>query len=540
MVQELVAEETSRYHTEVGLLDETSHYGRLALLVGHNKQVLELGCSTGYFSNALTKQFGCTVTGVEIDKGAAQEASKVCQRVICGDLDKPELLSVLHDSSFDVVVLSDVLEHLRDPHGLLMEIKRLLKPSGYIVASIPHVGHGSIRLSLLSGQFPYRRMGLLDDTHLKFFDRIELENLFHQSGYELSEVNRNRWSIFDSEVGSRVGYVPKAVSDLLKSDAESDTYQFIVKASVRKQPANLKGSLDFVIFETANQPLNDRVKNYLSQLNLAGLNTKYHAVRANGQVETFIELPLEQFEFGNHDFRTFRYTFAGDGDFSPESAGTRPSFHLNKGQILNQLKSNLTGDYVFITDTQHLPTIDCIEELVIFANANVPGVIAATPEVYLTGSPYKKSAGVISWSPFECTLMSRSILETAVDATLSSPAQEADFCWQLAQKGLDTVQVPSAKSFSFGLRTNDNQARELLDAIRLRLQWKSNRAAIGFIKNNIVANQSLSLSQKASLLMQIALSAPVWLAGQRTIKVPGKIGFYGPGSVYCGNSPQAQ
>lgn len=545
MVQQLTKDiETSRYHTEVGLLDKTSHYGRLALLVGQNKQVLELGCSTGYFSNALSNQFGCTVTGVELDANAAQEAEKYCKRVIQGDLDKPELLSILPDNSFDVIVMSDVLEHLRDPHQLLMAIKRLLKPSGYLVASIPHVGHGSVRLSLLSGQFPYRRMGLLDDTHLRFFDRIELENLFHQSGYQLSEVNRNRWSMFDSEVGSRVGYIPQKVSDLLQTDPEADTYQFIVKAHLRKanEPVRLTdtSSVDFVIFETANQPLNDRLKNYLSQLELTGAKVKYHVVRSNGgALESYSHLPLEQFEFGNHDFRTFRYVHSGTMDQQQgQSNNTRALTQINKGQTLNTLKENFKSQYIFVTDTQHLPTTDCLPQLIEYANNNAQcGIVAATPEVYAFGAPYRSSTGNISWAPFQCVLIKRSVFEntTKINAKLSSPSQETDFCWQLGQKGIEIAQISSSQYFSYGISIEQkSKAQQAADAVQFRLLWKSARAALSFIKNNILNDPELSLFQKTTVLAKILSSCPSYLTNQQNISVPGKIGFYGPGSIYCG------
>lgn len=536
--------DSSRYHTEIESLDETSHYGRLALLVGRNKRVLELGCSTGFFSKALKHQFGCAVIGVEIDPKAAKEAEAFCERVIVGNLDNHQLLSDLADSTFDAIVLSDVLEHLLDPSGLLSSIKRLLKPSGYLVASIPHIGHGSVRLSLLSGQFPYRRMGLLDDTHVRFFDRIELENLFQQAGYQASEVNRNRWSMHDTEVGSRVGYIPTSICKLLQTDSEAETYQFIVKAkalpeqiqSSTKQTTNL----DFIIFEMPNQPLNDRLKKYLSDLDLSNMTVKYHIVPANGpDVVSLSSLPIERFEFGNHDFRTFRYVSSGDADrLQPETKNANFPLPVNKGQVINRLKDDLSGEYIFVTDTQHLPTTDCIYQLISYANAHPQsGIISATPEVYSLGAPYTRAAGNISWSPFECALIRRSVFSTIseINADLSSPLQETDFCWQLGQKGIDTIQAATARFFSFGLTTDDNLIKKLVDSIQFRFLWKSPRATVGFIKNNVLKNPELSNVQKSTVMLQALSSFASCLSKQRTIQIPGKIGFYGPGSIYCGH-----
>lgn len=544
-----MTEETSRYHTKIGLLDNSTHYGRVAKMVGHGKQVLELGCSTGYFSGALSKQFGCTVTGVELDANAAREAEKYCREVIQADLDQTGVLQAFPDAIFDVIVCSDVLEHLRNPNQLLVDLKRVLKPDGYIVASIPHVGHGSIRLSLLAGQFPYRRMGLLDDTHLRFFDRMELQQLFVKAGYDLFEVNRNRWSIFDNEIGSRVGAYPADVVSAINSDPEADTYQFIVKAKVnngtKTSAVSNKTSVDFVIFQTPGQPLNDKVYAYLDGLDLSKVAPKFHLVGSSDtDPQSVASIPIEQFEFGNHDFRTFRFVSCGGADLlDRQGNSTQPSLPINKGAVLNKLLPQLQGEFVFITDAQSLPTTDCLSCLIDYARGDEKCAVAvASPEIFGVGMPYCLNGGSISWAPFTCVLLRRSHWDKVggVDVALVSPAQEVDFCWRLRQAGLTTAQVDKARFFTFGISSwNDHvlKLKQLHDAAKLILVWGSLRVFAGFLKNAVLADPDLSSDEKSSLVCQMLFMAPQLLAQRKSVTEAGVVGFYGPGHRYCGISP---
>jgi len=124
-------------------------------MVGSNKNVLDVGCATGYLAKTL-KAFGNTVTGLEYDPEAAERARQFADKVVVADLDHSDLTDVLAGETFDVIVFGDVLEHLRDPLPPLRQARSLLAPGGYIVISIPNVAHGDVRMSLLLGRFTYR------------------------------------------------------------------------------------------------------------------------------------------------------------------------------------------------------------------------------------------------------------------------------------------------------------------------------------------------------------------------------------------------
>ena len=218
-------------HSEEAL-GENNSLVKMLSFIGTDKKVIDFGCASGYFSELLTKK-GCIVTGVEINPEAAKLAEQYCQKVIVADLDFVSLQEILPNEDFDVAIFGDVLEHLRNPWQILKETKSLLKPDGYVVASIPNIAHGSIRLALLQGKFEYSELGILDNTHLRFFTKKTVEDLFDKSGYLIELTDRTILPIFTDN--SLVPQIDKHEFNLetiqkIEADNNAQTLQFIIKA----------------------------------------------------------------------------------------------------------------------------------------------------------------------------------------------------------------------------------------------------------------------------------------------------------------------
>ena len=200
-------------------------------MIGGNKRVLEFGCASGYVSRVLRDR-GCKVVGIEIDPEFASQAKEFCEDVIIGNAEELDLESILTERSFDVAVFGDVLEHMSDPLGMLRRVRQWLVPDGYVVASLPNIAHGAVRLALLDGRFDYTPEGLLDETHLRFFTHDTIKDLFHQAGFVLVETQRTHVGIFESEISlRREDYDPEVVARI-EADHDASTYQFVVKALV--------------------------------------------------------------------------------------------------------------------------------------------------------------------------------------------------------------------------------------------------------------------------------------------------------------------
>jgi SAM-dependent methyltransferase len=220
----------SKYDIELtGDEDLTSH-GLMLSLVGANKRVLDVGCSTGYLANALGEQ-GNVVSGIEYHQASADKARPFLAELVVGDLEAPDIYDSFSDASFDVVVFGDVLEHLRDPLPVLRGARRLLAPGGSVVISVPNVAHGDVRLSLLAGRFDYRDTGLLDETHVRFFTRDNLDRFLRQAGFIPVEVRTTTAPLFGTELQPRREDYPAELIADLEADPEAQVYQFIVRAA---------------------------------------------------------------------------------------------------------------------------------------------------------------------------------------------------------------------------------------------------------------------------------------------------------------------
>jgi len=169
-------------------LNERRHRAHTKLLdaVGSGRRVLDVGCSSGYLSSQLAAR-GNVVVGIELDPEAAREAEAFCERVVVGDVESMEL--PFEPASFDVVLLGDVIEHLRNPARALARLRPLLRPGGRLVLSTPNVANWAIRGSLLAGRWRYTDRGILDRTHTHLFTRATLRETLEEAGYVVDRID---------------------------------------------------------------------------------------------------------------------------------------------------------------------------------------------------------------------------------------------------------------------------------------------------------------------------------------------------------------
>jgi len=217
----------SRYSHSVDLDNPTTSHGLAILLVAPGSTVLDIGAADGSVARPLAAR-GCRVWAIESDAHAAAKARGACERVIVGDVEGLDLESALEGRRFDVVLLLDVLEHLREPLATLERARDLLAPGGRIIASIPNVTHGAVRLSLLSGAFTYTETGLLDRTHLRFFDRRSVEALFADARLRIVERLRVARGLTETEIPIDLSTVPLQIVQMLEADPEATTFQFVL------------------------------------------------------------------------------------------------------------------------------------------------------------------------------------------------------------------------------------------------------------------------------------------------------------------------
>ena len=132
-------------------------------------RVLDVGCGSGVHGAELRRILGHSVTGVDLSAESVAKARTRLAAAYVGDVTRPDAYAFA--AGFDVLLFSDILEHLYDPVAVLREHLKLLKPGGHVVISLPNIAIWNVRLELLCGRFRYQDTGTLDRTHIRFFDR---------------------------------------------------------------------------------------------------------------------------------------------------------------------------------------------------------------------------------------------------------------------------------------------------------------------------------------------------------------------------------
>ena len=135
--------------------------------VGTGQRVLDLGCRAG----ALTRHFleGNRVVGLDVDAAALAKAAELGIEPVQANVEDP---LPFEDASFDAVVAGELFEHLRFPDALVAEIRRVLRPGGVLVGSVPNAFRLQSRLRFLRGRPPED-----DPTHLRMFSPGALREL---------------------------------------------------------------------------------------------------------------------------------------------------------------------------------------------------------------------------------------------------------------------------------------------------------------------------------------------------------------------------
>jgi 2-polyprenyl-3-methyl-5-hydroxy-6-metoxy-1,4-benzoquinol methylase len=219
-----------KYQFNVDLDDPNNAHSVLHRLVCESGRasmsILEVGCSSGYVGATFVDK-GHRVTGVEPDPAAAEAARAVLPEVHCTGIS--EFLQRAPTRQYDAILFGDVLEHLPDPVKTLRQCTPLLAPGGLIAISLPCATHGSIRAMLLEGRWDYADYGLLDRTHLRFFSRAGVHELFAAAGMQIERMMTLVQPVdtVAREYGMAVQRQTIATVEALAEDADVTTFQFV-------------------------------------------------------------------------------------------------------------------------------------------------------------------------------------------------------------------------------------------------------------------------------------------------------------------------
>ncbi|MDQ7908851.1 bifunctional glycosyltransferase/class I SAM-dependent methyltransferase [Phytohabitans sp. ZYX-F-186] len=217
--------------------DGTSHAQILDMLASAPpSRVLDVGCSGGRLAE-FVRAAGHHVTGIDyIEVPSVRERTDAFHQV---DLQYgiPEEVG----TGFDVVIAGDIIEHVARPGAALREMRRVLRPGGQILLSVPNFGHWYPRTRTTLGMFGYDRRGILDDTHLRFFTRSTLRRLVRQSGLDILEERTTGLplGVVSEMDGRRLRLLRRVDRGLVKLRPTFFGYQFIMRLTPHAEEAQV-------------------------------------------------------------------------------------------------------------------------------------------------------------------------------------------------------------------------------------------------------------------------------------------------------------
>jgi SAM-dependent methyltransferase len=177
----------------------------------HSKiSILDVGCGNGSQLAIQLALDGFQVTGIDVDERSIEQARRLAKEIGNINFHRGQVEEIEALGEFDVVILSEVLEHTDDPRSLLAASVKHLHDEGIAIITVPN-GYGEFEID----SWVYRALGLdhvvqylsrskekalagtenLDNGHVQFFTRKRLRTIFAECGLEVfKEGAASFWS----------------------------------------------------------------------------------------------------------------------------------------------------------------------------------------------------------------------------------------------------------------------------------------------------------------------------------------------------------
>ena len=146
-------------------------------------RVLDVGCGNGFTCGEFLKR-GCTVVGIDLSEqgiGQARQAHPKGRFELLPADD--QVLARLNETPFDLVISTEVVEHLYDPRSYAHGCFAALKPGGRFICTTPYHGYLKNLLISLAGKWDAHADPLWDGGHIKLWSRRTLSKLLAETGF---------------------------------------------------------------------------------------------------------------------------------------------------------------------------------------------------------------------------------------------------------------------------------------------------------------------------------------------------------------------
>jgi 2-polyprenyl-6-hydroxyphenyl methylase/3-demethylubiquinone-9 3-methyltransferase len=152
--------------------------------LGPEKRVLDVGCGNGFWAGEFARR-GCRVVGIDPSESGIDLArgSHAALRFEVMEI-TPDVLTRLAEEPFDIVVSTEVVEHLYSPQDWAEGCINALRPGGVAIVSTPY--HGWLKNLALAatGKLDRHLDALREGGHIKFFSQPVLTQLLTEAGFD--------------------------------------------------------------------------------------------------------------------------------------------------------------------------------------------------------------------------------------------------------------------------------------------------------------------------------------------------------------------
>lgn len=144
------------------------------------KTLLDIGTGKGYLLE-IASEMGFEVYGIDVSEYCTKVSkSKFGERITMGRFEEVKY----NDEMFDVITMTDFIEHISSPHYVLKEVYRILKKNGLILLTTPN-SNSFTRKVLGKDWFQYKY------EHVIYYNRKSLSYLLEKNNFSILEIRRN-------------------------------------------------------------------------------------------------------------------------------------------------------------------------------------------------------------------------------------------------------------------------------------------------------------------------------------------------------------
>lgn len=149
------------------------------------KRILDVGCGNGEIASRLLNA-GFDVYGIDASAtGVAIANKKYPGRFFLHDVSKKQLPKDMEDLRFDIVISTEVIEHLYNPRAYVQLIRNILPNNGVVIISTPYHGYLKNLALALTNKMDSHFAVLWDGGHIKFWSKLTLTKLLSEFGFDV-------------------------------------------------------------------------------------------------------------------------------------------------------------------------------------------------------------------------------------------------------------------------------------------------------------------------------------------------------------------